>query len=234
MVVCVMASRAGFLADLYARLKATDRGKHIHPFSYYHEALVETVPQLPDDLATIRMRLRLPSTPFNVVKLDSCNRISFLLYEPFDVAFPTLLAAESCDLARGTIRRINYVGRPNAPILHRKELLLPAEHPLVPEAAGSYQPTRTPWRVSGHLHNRNQIGLATAPRRPPPGRNRLSLDVTTSATPIARHRTAQQRTDFSSPLRLLMDLGFLDGRLSLFDYGCGWGDDLRPAPRDKH
>ena len=136
MVVCVMASRAGFLADLYARLKATDRGKHIHPFSYYHEALVETVPQLSDDLATIRMRLRLPSTPFNVVKLDSCNRISFLLYEPFDVAFPTLLAAESCDLARGTIRRINYVGRPNAPILHRKELLLPAEHPLVPEAAG--------------------------------------------------------------------------------------------------
>ena len=51
--------------------------------------------------------------------------------------------------------------------------------------------------------------------------------MTTSATPIARHRTAQQRTDFSSPLRLLMDLGFLDGRLSLFDYGCGRGDDLR-------
>ena len=130
--MCVMASRAGFLADLYARLKATGRGKHIHPFSYYHEALVETVPQLSDDLATIRMRL--PSAQFNVVKLDACNRISFLLYEPFDVAFPTLLASESCDLARGTIRPITYAGRPNAPILHRKELLLPAEHPLVPEA----------------------------------------------------------------------------------------------------
>ena len=39
-----------------------------------------------------------------------------------------------CDLTRGTIRRINLVGRLNPPILHRKELLLPAEHPLVPEA----------------------------------------------------------------------------------------------------
>ena len=127
-------SCVGFLVDLYSRLKATGRGKHIYQFSYYHGALIETVPRLSDDLTAIRMRLRLTSKPFNVVKLDACNRISFLVYEPFDVAFPTLLAAESCDLARGTIRRINYVGRPNPPVLHRKELLLPAEHPLVPEA----------------------------------------------------------------------------------------------------
>ena len=51
--------------------------------------------------------------------------------------------------------------------------------------------------------------------------------MTAPATPIARHRTAQRRSDLSSPVRLLMDLGFLDGKLSLFDYGCGRGDDLR-------
>lgn len=45
--------------------------------------------------------------------------------------------------------------------------------------------------------------------------------------PIARHRTAQKRLDLSSPVRHLMDLGFLDGSHSLFDYGCGRGDDLR-------
>ena len=45
--------------------------------------------------------------------------------------------------------------------------------------------------------------------------------------PIARHRTAQRRTDFSSPIRHLMDLGFLGGSHTLFDYGCGRGDDLR-------
>ena len=51
--------------------------------------------------------------------------------------------------------------------------------------------------------------------------------MTASTTSISRHRTAQRRSDLSSPVRLLMDLGFLDGKLSLFDYGCGRGDDLR-------
>ena len=51
--------------------------------------------------------------------------------------------------------------------------------------------------------------------------------MTTSAEPIARHRTAQRRTALSTPVRLLLDLGFLDGRHSVFDYGCGRGDDLR-------
>ena len=49
----------------------------------------------------------------------------------------------------------------------------------------------------------------------------------TSSDPIARHRTAQRRTALSKPVRLLLDLGFLDGRHAVFDYGCGRGDDLR-------
>ena len=49
----------------------------------------------------------------------------------------------------------------------------------------------------------------------------------TSADTITRHRTAQRRSALSSPVRHLLDLGFLDGRHSVFDYGCGRGDDLR-------
>ena len=51
--------------------------------------------------------------------------------------------------------------------------------------------------------------------------------MTAPDEPIARYRTAQRRTDLSSPIRHLMDLGFLDGSHTLFDYGCGRGDDLR-------
>ena len=51
--------------------------------------------------------------------------------------------------------------------------------------------------------------------------------MSNSTEPIARHRTAQRRTDLSSPMRRLMDLGFLDGQHTVFDYGCGRGDDLR-------
>ena len=51
--------------------------------------------------------------------------------------------------------------------------------------------------------------------------------MTNPTEPIARHRTAQRRTGLSSPVRHLLDLGFLDGSHTLFDYGCGRGDDLR-------
>ena len=47
------------------------------------------------------------------------------------------------------------------------------------------------------------------------------------AEPIARHRTALRRSTLSSPLRHLLDFGFLDGSRTVFDYGCGRGDDLR-------
>ena len=49
--------------------------------------------------------------------------------------------------------------------------------------------------------------------------------------PIERERTALRRTGLSSPMQHLLRFGFLDGRYSLFDYGCGRGDDLRVLER---
>ena len=46
-------------------------------------------------------------------------------------------------------------------------------------------------------------------------------------TGIDRQRTALRRMQMSSPMRHLLRFGFLDGRYSVFDYGCGRGDDLR-------
>ena len=51
------------------------------------------------------------------------------------------------------------------------------------------------------------------------------------STSIARARTAIRRTELSSPVQQLLKFGFLDGQLSLFDYGCGRGDDLRILER---
>ena len=44
---------------------------------------------------------------------------------------------------------------------------------------------------------------------------------------IERDRTALRRKFLSSPVQHLLRFGFLDGAGSLFDYGCGHGDDLR-------
>ena len=46
-------------------------------------------------------------------------------------------------------------------------------------------------------------------------------------TSIERERTALHRTALSSPIQHLLRFGFLDGGASLFDYGCGHGDDVR-------
>ncbi len=44
---------------------------------------------------------------------------------------------------------------------------------------------------------------------------------------VARHRTALNRTELSRPIRLTLENELIDTEASVFDYGCGRGDDLR-------
>ena len=48
-----------------------------------------------------------------------------------------------------------------------------------------------------------------------------------TGTSVARHLTALTRYAFSAPLQTLARFGYLDGTKSVFDYGCGRGDDIR-------
>ena len=130
-----MCAETACLKASYSELKATGRGKHVGRFSYYHVTLVSGVRDAWRRVATIGRSVGVSDAQYNVLKLDGFNRISFLLYEGFEVPFPPLLAAVSCDLGNGSVRRTDYGKRANPPILHRKELLLPENHPLVPEAA---------------------------------------------------------------------------------------------------
>ena len=119
----------------YHYLRLTGRGKHVGRFSYYHTRLTSRLSNVHAFLETTRNQLHRTPLDFNVVKLDRHFRISFLLYEDFTAPFPALLKALSCDVARGTTRLSDYSQSANPPILHRKELLLPDDDPLVPEAA---------------------------------------------------------------------------------------------------
>lgn len=118
----------------YRQLRLTGRGKHVGRFSYYHTHLTSCLSSVQAFLEAARIRLYRAPFDFNVVKLDRHSRISFLLYEDFIAPFPALLKALSCDIARGTSRLSDYSQNANPPILHRKELLLPVDDPLVPEA----------------------------------------------------------------------------------------------------
>lgn len=49
----------------------------------------------------------------------------------------------------------------------------------------------------------------------------------TAAGAAQRHRTAIIRGTLSRPIRLATDLGLLDSETTVFDYGCGHGEDVR-------
>ncbi len=115
-------------------LRLSGRGKHIGRFSYYHIRLIQRLLNVQANLEAIKNRLYPATFDFNVVKLDRRSRISFLLYEDFTEPFPALLKALSCDTTTGKSRLSDYSQSANPPILHRKELLLPKDDPLVPEA----------------------------------------------------------------------------------------------------
>ena len=67
----------------------------------------------------------------NVVKINRHKRrLSFLQYLDFDEdPFPTLNGAWAIDLHRNVVTFRSYASSLNPPILHRKELLVPNEHP---------------------------------------------------------------------------------------------------------
>lgn len=119
------------IARVRGRLRATGRGKHVGSFSYYHVDLVRTVPDASRVLSELADRMAGQSPAYNVVKLGQQLRLSFLRYEDFNASFPVLLTALSCCLHTGFVRWIDYRERRNPPILHRKELLLPADDPRV-------------------------------------------------------------------------------------------------------
>ncbi len=122
------------LGSAYDALRKTGRGKHVGAFSYYHASLVREVPAADSQFANVWHDLIGDPLDYNVLKLDRRSRISFLMYQEFSAPFPLLDFAFSCNVDKRTVRKTNYRDRSNPPILHRKELLLRADDPLVPAA----------------------------------------------------------------------------------------------------
>jgi DNA phosphorothioation-associated putative methyltransferase len=214
--------------------------KKVGPHSYFHS---EVFSQLESDKqARIQEATRIARAfDFNVVKLsDQDNTVTLLDYASFhDEAFPQLANYWTVDVEAGSFRHRTYAGSLNPPILHRKELLLPAGHPQ----QKTYQALTSAAVQIGLFDDPNRIGFKRAWETllaqkgyrvvghdlVPIGNDdsALSDTVETKVEGIARHLTALTRYGFSAPIQALARFGFLDGSKSVFDYGCGRGDDLR-------
>lgn len=168
-------------------------------------------------------------TTWNVVKLSvDAARVSLLDYPNFfDEAFPALESSALVDLTTGQVARRQYGGQ-NPPILHRKEALLPPDHPLVPVATaltrtaeqhGLFDEVATIGNKRAWQARLEVLGLRVEGHELHGGSEQGPL--------VHRHRTALARHGLSTPMQALWRHGFLDGRHTVFDYGCGRGDDLR-------
>lgn len=225
----------------FLRLVATlSIGKQLPEAVYAHVTALPLWPvAVQEAVEAARALAKLEPEAFQIVKLSKRERkVSFLAYPTFfDEAFPALTTSWLVDLDAGSVARRSYSAEGNPPILHRKETLLPPSDPRVPELAaltaaaeklGLFADTKTigtrrPWerrlarvgvRVDGH--RLIEVDAGTEP----------AADATPDVE-VQRHRTAMQRYSLSSPMQALFRHGYLDERSTVFDYGCGRGDDVR-------
>lgn len=181
---------------------------------------------------------------FNLVRLEADGgRIALLNYPTFDTdPFPALRESWLVDRTLGTVSYRTYAESLNPPILHRKELLLPSEHPqrddcvALTTACESIGLFDDPRRIG---YRRQWLALIREKGYRLEGHALVPLGNDDADAPEAddtpahagwqasRQLTALVRYGFSAPIQSLARHGFLDGRYRLFDYGCGRGDDVR-------
>ena len=214
-------------------------GKHVRGHMYFHVTVLEELdPRVCEQVHCAAEQAGLSAeADFNVIKIDEAGKqISLLYYEHFfESPFPALQRSCVVNLVSGRTKRLRYDLSANPPILHRKELLLPPDHPQVPlfstltqqlEAAGLFRDTRRigfarEWQV-----RLQTAGYAVRDHQLVPLNDTARQEQSPTET-LARHRTALQRYALSTPMQALHRHGYLDGSWTIFDYGCGKGDDIR-------
>ncbi|PRG86133.1 peptidase m15a [Burkholderia multivorans] len=177
----------------------------------------------------------------NVIKINCrTERVSLLLYPNFfEDPFPSL--AESWTIATGDEKSTSYrsyADSLNPPILHRKELLLPPGHQLRPvfeeitrnaDVLGLFDDTTTIGFKGNWLRHIASKGYQLVGTQFIPIGNDVSGATEQGSgegASVLRHLTALTRNVLSAPMQLLARHGLLRSEWTLFDYGCGKGNDV--------
>jgi len=219
-------------------------GKKVLNNIYWHYSLTKS--QDSEVQETIHAAERLanlkPSLDYNVVKYDSKSNVLSLLWYPdfFEEPFPALETSFRIDLTKQRVEKRSYKTSSNPPILHRKELLLSSNVPHIEqfkqltetaEQLGLFEnPIKIGFKQAWYELIREKGFQITDYQFVPIGNDESTDNITfesNDSTTISRHLTALSRSNLSAPMQCLARHGFLDGSLTVFDYGCGKGDDIR-------
>ena len=223
-------------------------GKKILNNLYWHIDLNRQQPEaLQHRLAQAEALSQLSAgVDYNIVKYDLNSPLLSLLWYPdfFTDPFPALETSYRIDIEAARVEKRSYQTSINPPILHRKELFIRADDPR----SGSFKALTQTAEELGLFENPIHIGFKQAwenliaekgfqlldhqfvPIGNDEADNEDHLKHTephTNTRQISRHLTALSRSNLSAPMQCLARHGYLDGSLTVFDYGCGKGDDIR-------
>ena len=216
-------------------------GKRVGGARYYHKSAIRWTDLRSRKALEEATRIaRLSPRAFNVVKFDGepPQRVSLLAYEDFDAsAFPTLLDSWTVDFSRQRCAHRSYRTSRNPPILHRKELLLAPDDPrrqMFAQLTEELQ-RRDLFKKANSIGFRREwekrlaiAGIVIEDHKVVVQDREAAqrLNENCCSSPVDRHRTAIVRSGLSAPMQALARHGFFDNGASVFDYGCGRGDDM--------
>jgi DNA phosphorothioation-associated putative methyltransferase len=215
-----------------ALVKDLPCGKSTPQAIYIHKSALGTS-QLTTFINRISTALKQDNYDWNIAKFWKTDfKFSLLSYPSFeDASYPELACSLFVDLNTKHHRINDYSKSDNPPILHRKELMVADDHPCFEEftlltqegeQAGLYENTRSIGFKLGWITTINNAGYELVDGR----LFRSSALASIDNKKIDRHKTAIVRHGLSSPMKILFSKGYLSGGYSVFDYGCGLGDDL--------
>ena len=225
-------------ATVFAELvKKMPIGKKLPDARYIHKDGLEEIPsELSNFIYAVGNALKIEQSNWDLVKLNTNEfKLSLLSYPTFFTEpYPALTQSVTIDLVKLTHRITQYEESDNPPILHRKETMVPITHKAYEsfvyitqegENAGLYQNSRMIGFKQSWLRTIEAHGYTLVDGR----LFRSSAVIEQSnktATSIDRHKTAIVRHELSAPMKQLAKQGYLNGEHTIFDYGCGRGDDL--------
>lgn len=217
-------------------------GKKLPTAIYIHESALSTLPKkLLAHIAMVIEDLEISEIEWNLLKLyKNDHKISLLHYPNFDdYSYPSLNQSVTIDVENQTSTKSSYTNSDNPPILHRKETFVTNDYPhrqlfkditSEGEKIGLYEKPRT----IGFKRNWDRIIKSKGHYLDENGRLKVLIKKPINTQhdknfngEVERHKTAINRHQLSKPMSILAKHNYLNGEYSIFDYGCGKGDDVR-------
>jgi DNA phosphorothioation-associated putative methyltransferase len=204
-------------------------GKQVGGDLYLHRvSLRHALNRDRDLIANFEPKLSQDELDWNVVRISRDN-IAFLRYQDFmQHSFPELQKSVRFEIIDGKKSVKDFSSYRNPPILHRKELLLPKDHPNY-QLYSSLTSNLEKFNLFFDAHKigfRNQWESRLEENGVQVKDHEVLIVDKSSSLQIERHRTALVRYQLSQPVQLLNQWGLLGSGSSFFDYGCGRGDDV--------